>query len=547
MIRRSWTCRRQRRRRARGPFDQAWLRTDLDALVESFHLGPEQDHFLRSRWLENVLWMEAAAQRTRTRYYALRLTTVVGAVIVPALVSINAVGGAETAITWLTFAVSLVVAVSAAVEGFFRFGERWRHYRSLVEELKSEGWDFYELSGPYRADGATHATAFPAFVDRVNDVLRRETQAYIAEIASPPQAPAPSDGPGFGQRALKREALRRRAAGPVGKARREGAPFSPGEASPDETADLALEVGVARPEHTVPEQNLPGGAPGRERLALGSERDAVDAVAGVGVGEGSAAGGRGRDVPQQRVPVVAAGRERLAVGSERDAEDACAVDGAGQGRAARGRGRVRDIPQQRLPVAAAHRERLAGERDAIDAVAVGGARRGRGGSRPAWPRPATFHSSVFPFPQPAARVLPSAANATLATLSQSAGWAGSAIVARGVAAAATSHSSVFPLPQPAASVLPSEANATLRTLLQGAGLARGAPGVPAAPTPHSSVCPLAHPAASVFPANATLLTLPQPGLARGAPRAGAGARCHSTGFLSQPAASVLPSAVNATL
>jgi hypothetical protein len=173
-----------------GPFDQAWLRADLDSLVESLRLAPEQDHFLRSRWLENVLWMEAAAQRTRTRYYALRLTTVVGAVIVPALVSINAVGGAEAAITWLTFAFSLVVAVSAAVDGFFRFGDRWRHYRSMVEELKSEGWDFYELSGRYRADGATHASAFPRFVDRVNGVLERETQAYIAEIATPPRTPA---------------------------------------------------------------------------------------------------------------------------------------------------------------------------------------------------------------------------------------------------------------------------------------------------------------------------------------------------------------------
>jgi Protein of unknown function (DUF4231) len=177
-----------------GPFDQAWLRSDLDVLVESLRLGPEQDHFLRSRWLENVLWMEAAAQRTRTRYYALRLITVVGAVIVPALVSINAVGGTKSAITWLAFSVSLVVAVSAAVEGFLRFGERWRHYRSLVEELKAEGWDFYELSGPYRTHGASHASAFPKFVDRVDDVLRRETQAYIAEIASPPQPPSPSDG-----------------------------------------------------------------------------------------------------------------------------------------------------------------------------------------------------------------------------------------------------------------------------------------------------------------------------------------------------------------
>jgi len=177
-----------------GPFDQAWLRRDLDALAGSLLLGPEQDHFLRSRWLESVLWMEAAAQRTRTRYYALRLITVVGAVIVPALVSINAVGSAESAITWLTFAVSLVVAVSAAVEGFLRFGDRWRHYRSLVEELKSEGWNFYELSGPYKARGASHASAFPTFVERVNDVLRRETQAYIAEIATPPRAATPSDG-----------------------------------------------------------------------------------------------------------------------------------------------------------------------------------------------------------------------------------------------------------------------------------------------------------------------------------------------------------------
>lgn len=175
----------------RGPFDQAWLRADLEAVVESLHVSPEQEHFVRSRWLENVLWMEAAAQRTRTRYFALRLTTVVGAVIVPALVSINAVGGAESAITWLTFAVSLVVAVSAAVEGFFRFGERWRHYRSLVEELKTEGWDFLELSGPYKAKD--HEAAYPTFVERVNALLKRETQAYISEIARPAQAPAASE------------------------------------------------------------------------------------------------------------------------------------------------------------------------------------------------------------------------------------------------------------------------------------------------------------------------------------------------------------------
>jgi hypothetical protein len=83
------------------------------------------------------------------------------------------------------------LAVSAAVEGFFRFGDRWRHYRSLVEEPKAEGWDFYEPSGAY-SGGAGREAVFSTFVQRVNDVLKRETQTYIAEVATP--APAPSDG-----------------------------------------------------------------------------------------------------------------------------------------------------------------------------------------------------------------------------------------------------------------------------------------------------------------------------------------------------------------
>ena len=177
----------------RPPFGQTWLRDDLEKVVKSFVLSDEQRHFVASRWLENVLWMEAAAQRTRTRYYALRLITIVGAVIVPALVSINAVGGTEATITWLTFVVSLVVALSAAAEGFIRFGDRWRHYRSLVEELKSEGWALHELTGPYAADGATQATAFPAFVERVNALLARETQTFISEIAVPAPATTASD------------------------------------------------------------------------------------------------------------------------------------------------------------------------------------------------------------------------------------------------------------------------------------------------------------------------------------------------------------------
>ena len=113
-------------------------------------------------------------------YYILRLTTIIGGVIVPALVSLNVGDGAAAAIQTMTFVVSLVVALSAAVEEFFHYGERWRHYRRTVELLKSEGWQFFQLSGPYA--NMTHVQAYPALAARVEDLSHEEVETYMTQV-----------------------------------------------------------------------------------------------------------------------------------------------------------------------------------------------------------------------------------------------------------------------------------------------------------------------------------------------------------------------------
>jgi hypothetical protein len=127
--------------------------------------------------------MEQAAARARGRYYVLRMVTVVGAVILPALVSLNLEGSAETSLDWVAFGISLLVAASAAVEGFFHFGTHWRHYRETVERLKSEGWSYSQLAGPYHRGGSTHASAFPAFAANVERILGQEVETYVTRIA----------------------------------------------------------------------------------------------------------------------------------------------------------------------------------------------------------------------------------------------------------------------------------------------------------------------------------------------------------------------------
>jgi hypothetical protein len=160
--------------------DHGPKRAELDQLITAIELPELNKQFLRARWLEQIMWMEEKALDALWWYRVLRLATIIGGVIVPALVSWT-VGDGDDLIKALTFMVSLVVALSAAVEEFFRYGERWRHYRRTVESLKSEGWQFLQLSGPYV--NMTHSQAYPAFATRVEELSREEVDRYMTQVA----------------------------------------------------------------------------------------------------------------------------------------------------------------------------------------------------------------------------------------------------------------------------------------------------------------------------------------------------------------------------
>jgi hypothetical protein len=160
--------------------DHGLKRAEMDQLITAIELPELNKQFLRARWLEQIMWMEEKALDALWWYRVLRLATIIGGVIVPALVSWT-VGDGDDLIKALTFIVSLVVALSAAVEEFFRYGERWRHYRRTVESLKSEGWQFLQLSGPYV--NMTHSHAYPAFATRVEELSREEVDRYMTQVA----------------------------------------------------------------------------------------------------------------------------------------------------------------------------------------------------------------------------------------------------------------------------------------------------------------------------------------------------------------------------
>ena len=95
-------------------------------------------------------------------------------------------GALEDVAKVVAICVSLLVAVCAAVEGFFQFGQRWRGYRGTLERLKTEGWLFLEQAGPYAAS-SSHSETYAAFAARVEELIKTDVDVYLTEVAADKQ------------------------------------------------------------------------------------------------------------------------------------------------------------------------------------------------------------------------------------------------------------------------------------------------------------------------------------------------------------------------
>lgn len=148
-------------------------------IIDQLDLQPLQKQFIKGRWLRQVIDLERLWRRYRWRYNIARITTIVGGVIVPALISLNINGNEMAAIFgWLTFGLSQIVAICAALEEFFHYGELYRQYRNSAELMKMEAWYFLQLSGPY-LKFPKHQLAFKTFAGRVEKIIEQDLQILI--------------------------------------------------------------------------------------------------------------------------------------------------------------------------------------------------------------------------------------------------------------------------------------------------------------------------------------------------------------------------------
>lgn len=171
----------------RSASHRARLAEELNALLESKELvlSGLQKQYLRSRWAEQVLRAEGQRQRAARMHHALRLLTVLGCVCIVLLVSLGLDPerwpSAAPAVRYLTVALSLLVVTCVTVEHLYGYGDRWRQAERFAERLKSEGWRFLQLSGPYAGYHA-HVEGFQAFAHQVESLSQSGVEVYSVDL-----------------------------------------------------------------------------------------------------------------------------------------------------------------------------------------------------------------------------------------------------------------------------------------------------------------------------------------------------------------------------
>ncbi len=175
--------------------------------IEALALSDEKKSYLEDRWLDQYAWFEGKAGKMQIWYRRLRLTVVIGGVLIPSLIALRFspdigalagsrdqavgveaawVGVAEGITDSAVFMISLVVAIAAAIEEFFNFGEKHRNYRKAAEAMKAEYWQFLLLSGnysKYQDDSIDYAksinSAYGTFVQRIEQIIEEDIRSFI--------------------------------------------------------------------------------------------------------------------------------------------------------------------------------------------------------------------------------------------------------------------------------------------------------------------------------------------------------------------------------
>ena len=151
-------------------------------IIDDIELVNKYDKaIIKQRFLNEVSYYETKRDETKKYFNGFRFIVTSGSILLPAILSMGQMDpdklpdNFDQVIYWATWMISLMVTGSNGFLQLFSLDKNYFSYSMVVEQLKTEGWQFFGLSGKYE-DFESHQQAYKSFSKSIESIKRKQIE-----------------------------------------------------------------------------------------------------------------------------------------------------------------------------------------------------------------------------------------------------------------------------------------------------------------------------------------------------------------------------------
>lgn len=155
---------------------------NVSGIVDELELEKGYDKaIIKYRFLDEISFYEKKRDHTKKYYNAFRFIVTTGSILLPAILSMGQMDpnklpkNFDMVSYWASWTISLMVTASNGFLQLFSLDKNFFSYSMVVEQLKTEGWQFFGLSGKYE-DYKSHQEAYKVFSKSIESIKRKQVE-----------------------------------------------------------------------------------------------------------------------------------------------------------------------------------------------------------------------------------------------------------------------------------------------------------------------------------------------------------------------------------
>jgi len=160
-----------------------------NAIIDNLQLPKELEdnkEIIKARFVEEVSYYEKKRDHTKRYYNIFRFVVTIGSIFLPAILSMGQMDPAklpknfDQVTYWSSWSISLMVTISNGFLQLFSLDKNYFNYALVVEQLKTEGWQFFGLSGKYEEYPKHDKKAYKEFCKAVENIKRKQIETEFS-------------------------------------------------------------------------------------------------------------------------------------------------------------------------------------------------------------------------------------------------------------------------------------------------------------------------------------------------------------------------------